>query len=165
MPQFDAKEKAKALVFPEIPLSGTIHVWRNKQYSRDQQKDILINCVKVGTSFGTACKVAGVDYDSLVLWKQQDPEFKTAIEEAKASLDVEVMGLLIRNCKQGDIMAIKYYLEKQTDEYKNTEDKAKIELLGRIMTLMTKQNTLLPVQSRIVDNAVIEIIDEPEKSI
>lgn len=146
----------------EIPLSGTIHVWRKKVYSNDQQKEIIINCLKVGTSLTTALKVANIEWSIYTEWKKKDPEFSIACDEAKSTLDVEVMSLLIKNCRQGDIMAMKYYLEHQTEEYKNVEDKAKIELLNRIMQLMAKQNTLLPVQSRVIDNATIEIVDEKQ---
>ena len=73
----------------------------------------LLQALRLGNTRTAACQYVGIDIDTLERWERRYAEFRGAVERAQAAAEVRVVGHLMAAVDDGDVSAIKFWLERR----------------------------------------------------
>ena len=83
-----------------------------------EAREIICRAVRLGLDYKTAAQVAGMCYDTLRAWREEDEDFSGDLEKAKGEGKETYAALLLRDAKAGKVAATIFWLKTRTDEFK-----------------------------------------------
>jgi hypothetical protein len=75
----------------------------------------LLQVIATGAPYTICCAAVGIDYDSFMAWKSEDPEFATLVEEASAKAALRLLGK-IEEQATNNFSACAWILERRFPE-------------------------------------------------
>lgn len=81
-------------------------------------RDVVLRALSSGADYKLAAHFAGVRRECVTRWRNEDPDFSLACKQAKANPKILAMGKLMVMINAGHFPAIRFYLERTTDEFR-----------------------------------------------
>jgi hypothetical protein len=82
-----------------------------------QLEEELLRALRLGNTRTASCQYVGIPLERLERWQRSFVGFRRAVEAAEAAAEVRVVGRLINAVGEGDIAAIKFWLERRRPEH------------------------------------------------
>ena len=115
----------------------------NKSIKKDFKPEFLEAFARIGTIVG-ACRLIGINRDTILEWKRTDPIFKENYDECERVLTERIEGILIEKALNGDLGSCIFLLKarsphKYVERYQHTLDNAQFEKLIAMFTGIVKR--------------------------
>jgi hypothetical protein len=109
------------------------------------QQEKILEGLRVGLSYATAAKAAGVGKGCMYLWRREEPVFAEACDMAE-SVAVKYYADQLKKCADtGNASAIMYFLTKRSEEFKDGIDVKTLSALQQLLSLLSNEGTLIPL--------------------
>jgi len=83
---------------------------------------LILKALGVGCSLANAAKLAGIDADTLLLWRKKDDRFSVDCEKAAASAVHTLAGTLYAKAEGGDLTALIFWLKCRAPEFREPKE-------------------------------------------
>jgi hypothetical protein len=118
--------------------------------TQEEQKKIIIETLQKNPLLEAACSKAGISRRTFYRWKEDDPDFARATDEAmrdgKDLANDAAEGVVIGKMKSGSLQGAMFWLKHNKKEYRNT-----LEVLGN---MKIEDARLTPEEEALVKEAL-----------
>jgi hypothetical protein len=118
--------------------------------TQEEQKKIIVETLQKNPLVEAACSKAGISRRTFYRWKEDDPDFARATDEAmrdgKDLANDAAEGVVIGKMKSGSLQGAMFWLKHNKKEYRNT-----LEVLGN---MKIEDARLTPEEETLVKEAL-----------
>ena len=83
---------------------------------------VILEALSVGCSLANAARIAGIDADTLLLWRKKDPDFSVICEKTSGEAVQKLAGTLFNRAKNGDLTACIFWLKCRAPEFREPKE-------------------------------------------
>lgn len=99
---------------------------------------VIKSFIENDTNVSKTCRACNISRKTFYLWKEQDEEFASLVDDCEEAITDEIEGLLRERVRELDTTAIIFYLKTKGKKRGYTEKK-EVEMSGKIPLAVPKE--------------------------